>query len=80
MTSTKKTKAAKPVESSTDDAAIPANADIPEKAKSSLTNLLKEALATKNKNQQLQKNTKKIEKGQKIGMPPRGTRRSMGKR
>ena len=80
MTSTKKTKTAKPVESSPDSKAISANTDTPEKAKSSLTDLLKEALATKNKNQQLQKNSKKIDKGQKIGMPPRGTRRSMGKR
>lgn len=50
------------------------------KTKSTLTALLKEAMAAKTKQQQVPSNTKKIDKGQKIGMPPRGTRRSMGKR
>ncbi len=80
MTSTKKTKAAKPDDTIPDSTELSGNTDIPEKTKSNLTALLKEALAAKNKKQQLQNSTKKIEKGQKIGMPPRGTRRSMGKR
>lgn len=83
MTSTKKTKpaAADIADSAKDKVAGEAKTDMTaETGKSSLNTLLKEALANKNKQQQAQKNTNKVDaKGKKIGMPPRGTRRSMGK-
>lgn len=47
---------------------------------SSLKHLLKEALANKDKKSALPTSSKKTDKALKIGMPPRGTRRSMGKR